>query len=57
MVIKVGFKVVSFGYTDFFSMDGHPQAMLVLFPCSRSQGFKEATMRFTLFHFILFLAP
>jgi len=30
-------------------MDGHPQAMVVLFPCSLSQGFKEATMGITLF--------
>jgi len=31
------------------SMDGHPQATVVLFPCSLSQGFQEATMRITLF--------
>jgi len=40
-------------------MDGHPQAMAVLFPCSLPQGFKEAVMRITLFHsfhFVLFLA-
>ena len=38
-------------------MDGHPQATVVLFPCSLSQGFKEATMGITLFHlFHLFLA-
>ena len=40
-------------------MDGHPQAMVVLFPCSLSQGFKEATMGITLFVsslFICFLA-
>ena len=38
-------------------MDGHPQATAVLFPCSLSQGFKEAVMRITLFHsFHLFLA-
>jgi len=30
-------------------MDGHPQATAVLFPCSLSQGFKEAVMRITLF--------
>ena len=29
-------------------MDGHPQAMVVLFPCSlATQGFKEATMGIT----------
>jgi len=38
-------------------MDGHPQATVVLFPCSLSQGFKEATMGITLFYlFHLFLA-
>jgi len=37
-------------------MDGHPQAMAVLFPCSSSQGLKEAVMRITLFHFVLCLA-
>jgi len=40
-------------------MGGHPQDMAVLFPCSLSQGFKEAVMRITLFHsfhFVLFLA-
>jgi len=31
-------------------MDGHPHATAVLFPCSLSQGFKEAVMRMTLFH-------
>jgi hypothetical protein len=57
---KVGFKVVSLffwarGFLCFF-MDGHPQATVVLFPCSLSQGFKEATMGITLFHlFICFL--
>jgi len=30
-------------------MDGHPQATVVLFPCSLSQGFREATMGITLF--------
>jgi len=38
-------------------MDGHPQAMVVLFPCSHFQGIMEATMgiiQFYLFH--LFLA-
>jgi len=48
------------GHADFFVcffMDGHPQATLVLFPCSFLQGFKEATMGITLFHlFHLFLA-
>jgi hypothetical protein len=33
-----------------FFMDGHPQATVVLFPCSLSQGFKEATMGITLFY-------
>jgi len=56
---KVGFKVVSLffwarGFLCFF-MDGHPQATVVLFPCSLSQDFKEATMGITLFHFICFL--
>jgi len=39
----------SFGKTDFFVyMDGHPQATVVLFPCSLlKQGFKEATMEIT----------
>ena len=32
-----------------FSVDGHPQATVVLFPCSLSQGSKEATMGITLF--------
>jgi hypothetical protein len=43
-------------------MDGHPQATVVLFPCSlvTSQGFKEATMRIargarTLAHLLVFL--
>jgi len=43
-----------------FSMDGHPQATVVLFPCSLSQGFMEATMGITLFVSslrICFLAP
>jgi len=45
----------SFGHVDFF-MNGHPQATVVLFPCSLSQGFKEAAMRITLFSsFHLFL--
>jgi len=40
-----------------FFMDGHPQATVVLFPCSLSQGFKEAAMGITLFHlFHLFVA-
>jgi hypothetical protein len=39
----------SFGYTDFFVfMDGHPQATVVLFPCSLlTQSSKEATMNIT----------
>jgi len=36
-----------------FSMDGHPQATVVLFPCSVSQGFKEATMGITSFVFFI----
>jgi len=37
-------------------MDGHPQATVVLFPCSLSQGFKEATMGITLLYLLhLFL--
>jgi hypothetical protein len=46
------------------SMDGPPQATVVLFPCSLSQGFKEATMGITscascllVCLFVLFLAP
>jgi hypothetical protein len=27
-----------------FSMDGYPQAMVVLFRCSRSQGFKKTVV-------------
>jgi hypothetical protein len=41
-------------------MDGHPQAMVVLFPCSLSQAFKEATIGITLFVLsllICFLVP
>ena len=45
------FKVVSlvFWNADFFVyMDGHPQAMVVLFSCLLpKQGFKEATMGIT----------
>jgi len=39
----------SFGHADFLvSIDGHPQATVVLFPCSlATQGFKEATMKIT----------
>jgi hypothetical protein len=51
-----------FGNTDFFVyMDGHPQATVVLFPCSlATQGFKEATMGITCLFICLlfvFLAP
>jgi len=68
MVIEVSLRFLrlfhfSFGNTDFFVyMDGHPQATVVLFPCSLStQGFKEAPMGITscastLFA-CLFLAP
>jgi len=39
----------SFGKTEFFLyMDGHPQAMVVLFPyLLATQGFKEATIGIT----------
>ena len=58
----------SFGHADFLvSMDGHPQATVVLFPCSlATQGFKEATMEITVVCsfvclfvclFVCFLAP
>ena len=42
---------------DFFVyMDGHPQAMVVLFPCSlATQGFKEATMGITVCLFVFLL--
>jgi hypothetical protein len=59
---KVGLKVVLL-FTDFFVyMDGHPQATVVLFPCSlATQGFKEATMGITVCLlvclFVCFLAP
>jgi hypothetical protein len=33
---------------SFFSMDGHPEAPVVLFPCSVSQGLKEASLGITL---------
>jgi len=55
---QVGFKVVSLfiwahGFLWHY-MDGHPQASVVLFPCSLSQGFKEATMGITfLYHLFL----
>jgi hypothetical protein len=59
----VGFKVVSLFFRAHgflcFLMDGHPQAMTVLSPCSLSQGCKEAVMRIALFHsfhLVLFLA-
>ena len=46
---------------DFFVyMDGHPQALVVLFPCSlATQGFMEATMGITccLFVCLSLLAP
>jgi len=41
-------------------MDSHPQATVVLFPCSLSQGFKEATMgnhKLRIMFVCLFLAP
>jgi len=56
MVMEVNwrsiFKAVThvFWNMDFFFvyMDGHPQARVVLFPCSHlKQGFKEATMGIT----------
>jgi hypothetical protein len=46
------------------AMDGHPQATVVLFPCSLSQDFKDATMGISscalcllVCLFVLFLAP
>jgi len=63
MVIGGQFKVILFfGNRDFFVyMDGHPQATVVLFPCSlATQGFKEATMGITCVFICLlfvFLAP
>jgi hypothetical protein len=60
----VRFKVVSlfFWVCGFpcLSMDGHPQATVLLFPCSLLQGFKEVTMGITVFVLSLlirFLAP
>jgi hypothetical protein len=57
------FKVISLflwarGFLCFL-IDGHLQGTAVLFPCSLSQGVKEAVRRITLFHlfhFVLFLA-
>jgi len=72
MVIEVDLRLdlrlfhISFWARRFprLSMDGHPQATVVLFPCSLSQGFKEATMGITscascllVCLFVLFLAP
>jgi len=57
MVLEVDLRLFhfSFGHTDFF-LNGHPQATVVLFPCSLSQGFKEAAIGITLFYlFICFL--
>jgi len=61
MVIEVNLRLdcrlfhLSVGHLDFF-MDGHPQATVVLFPCSLLHGFKEAAMAISLFHhFICFL--
>jgi hypothetical protein len=61
---EVGFKVVSLCFWarrfPCFSMDCHLQAMVVPFPYSLSQGFKEAAMGITLFVSslrICFLAP
>jgi len=50
---------LSFLFTDFsVYMDGHPQATVVLFPCSLvTQGFKEATMGITVCLLLCFLAP
>jgi hypothetical protein len=49
----VGFKVVSLYCLarrfPCFSLDDHPQAPVVLFPCSLSQGFQKATMEIALF--------
>jgi len=45
----------SFRHADFF-MDGHPQATVVLIPCSLLQCFQETAMEITLFSsFHLFL--
>jgi len=56
---QVGFQVVSLCFRAcgvfYFYMDGHPQATVVLFPCALSQGFKEATIEITVFHFICIL--
>jgi len=42
--------------TDFgVDMDGHPQAMVILFPCAlTTQGFEGATMGITIFFVFLF---
>jgi len=57
MVIEVDLRLFHFWARGFlcFLMDGHPQATAVLFPCSLSQGFKEAVMRITLFHSFRFV--
>ena len=60
--LEVDFRF-SFLFTDFcIYIDGHPQAMVVLFSCSLvMQGFKEATMGITvcllLGLFVCVLAP
>lgn len=44
----------------FLTVDGHPQAIVVLYPCSLSQGSMEATMEITWFvssFLIYFHAP
>jgi hypothetical protein len=68
MLIEVHFRLFHFFFWacgfPCLSMDGHPQATVVLFPCSLSQGFKEATMGITICLFVclyiclfVFLAP
>jgi len=56
--LEIEFRL-SYLFTDFFVyMDGHPQAVVVLFPCSLvTQGFKEATMGITICLVVCFLAP
>jgi hypothetical protein len=62
--LNVRFKVVSLCFWAHrfpcLSIDGHPQAMVVLFPCALSQGLNEATMGISLYVsslLICFLAP
>lgn len=41
----------------YFFMNGHLQAMVVLFPCPPSKGVQEATMECSVYYSILFLTP